>query len=56
MIVYCTLDNKYYELYNVRDDKNGFPQFLVYKDKGEWVYLSAKHFRPNKDERKPLNE
>ena len=31
------------EVYAVRDDKNGYPHFLIYDD-GEWKYISAKHF------------
>ena len=31
------------EVYAVRDDKNGYPHFLIYKD-GQWIYKSAKHF------------
>lgn len=38
-------DNKTYEVYDIVYDKVGYPQFLIYKD-GEWVRLSAKHFRP----------
>lgn len=32
-------------VYNVRDDNNGFPQFLVYID-NQWRYISAKYFKP----------
>ena len=32
------------KVYNVRDDKNGYPHFLIYEN-GEWKYVSAKHFR-----------
>lgn len=32
-------------VFNVRDDKNGYPHFLVYVD-GQWRYISAKYFRP----------
>lgn len=32
-------------VYNVRDDSNGFPQFLVYID-NQWRYISAKYFKP----------
>lgn len=31
------------EVFAVRDDKNGFPHFLIYEE-GEWKYVSAKHF------------
>lgn len=34
--------------YNIRDDKNGFPHFLVFID-NEWKYVSAKYCRPIKD-------
>ena len=37
-------DNKKYTIYNITYDKTGYPQFLIYKD-GEWLRLSAKHFR-----------
>lgn len=38
-------DGKDYKVYDIVYDKTGYPQFLVYKD-GEWVRMSAKHFRP----------
>lgn len=34
-----------YTVYGVRNDKNGYPQFLIY-DSGSWKWLSAKHFEP----------
>ena len=34
------------KVYNVRDDKNGYPYFLIYENR-EWKYVSAKHFVPN---------
>lgn len=34
------------KVYNVRDDKNGFPHFLIYEN-GEWKYVSVKHFVPD---------
>lgn len=34
------------KVYNVRDDKNGYPQFLIYEN-GEWKYMSAKYFAPS---------
>ena len=34
------------KVYAVRDDKNGYPHFLIY-EKGEWKYVSAKYFTPN---------
>ena len=33
------------DVYAVRDDKNGYPQFLIYED-NQWKYISAKHFIP----------
>lgn len=32
-------------VYNIRDDKNGYPQFLIHEN-GEWKYRSAKHYVP----------
>lgn len=32
-------------VYNVRDDKSGYPQFLV-RLNGVWIYKSAKNFKP----------
>ena len=37
--------NKRIKVFAVRDDKNGYPHFLIYK-LGEWKYVSAKHFMP----------
>jgi len=34
------------KVYNVREDKNGYPYFLIYEN-GEWKYVSAKHFTPD---------
>lgn len=34
------------KVYSVRDDKNGYPHFLIYEN-GEWKYVSAKYFVPN---------
>lgn len=39
------IERKIYEVYNVRDDKNGYPHFLIYTDK-EWKYVSAKNYKP----------
>lgn len=36
---------KRYTVHNVRDDGNGYPMFLIYKN-GQWLYKSAKYFRP----------
>lgn len=32
-------------VHGVRDDKTGFPHFLIYED-NQWKYKSAKHFIP----------
>ena len=32
-------------VYAVRDDKNGYPHFLIFEEK-EWKYVKAKHFVP----------
>ena len=37
---------KTYEVYDIAYDKKGYPHFLVYKD-GQWMRLSAKHFKPS---------
>lgn len=34
---------KFAKVYAVRDDKNGYPQFLIYEN-GEWKYRSAKYY------------
>lgn len=34
------------KVYNVRDDKNGYPHFLIYENR-EWKYVSAKRFIPD---------
>lgn len=38
-------DGEAYTIYDITYDKAGYPHFLIYKD-GEWVRMSAKHFRP----------
>ena len=38
-------DNKRYMVYAVRDNKNGFPHFLIYRN-NQWEYSCAKHFVP----------
>lgn len=34
------------EVYAVRDDKNGYPHFLICEN-GEWKYKSAKNYTNN---------
>lgn len=41
---YCP-DAKRLTVYYIRDDKTGYPQFLVYLG-NQWRYISAKHFEP----------
>ncbi len=38
-------NNKMYQVYDITYDKAGYPHFLIYKD-GEWIRMSAKHFKP----------
>lgn len=38
-------NNERYDIYDITYDKSGYPHFLIYKD-GQWVRMSAKHFRP----------
>lgn len=42
-------NNKIYEVFQITYNKNGYPHFLIYKD-GEWLRMSAKHFKPIDDE------
>lgn len=32
-------------VYGIKDDKTGFPHFLIYED-NQWEYVSAKRFIP----------
>lgn len=36
-------------IYSVRNDRNGYPHFLVF-DKGQWKWESAKHFSPRAED------
>lgn len=36
-------DDALINVYAVRDDKNGYPHFLICED-GEWKYVKAKYF------------
>lgn len=38
-------NNKMYEVYDITYNQSGYPHFLIYKD-GQWLRVSAKHFRP----------
>lgn len=41
---------KIYKVYAIRDDSKGYPHFLIY-DNSQWLYVSAKHFRPLYEDR-----
>lgn len=41
-------DNKYM-VYSIRNDKTGFPHFLIYTE-NQWKYVSAKHYIPVEEE------
>ena len=49
MKIFCKLDNKPHEVYQIRCDKVGFPQFLIYMNR-DWKSLSAKNFTPMESE------
>lgn len=38
-------DQKEYEVFHIRNDKTGYPHFLIYINK-QWKYISAKHCVP----------
>lgn len=38
-------NNKMCEVFDITYDNAGYPHFLIYKD-GQWIRMSAKHFRP----------
>ena len=35
------------KVYDIKYDKNGYPHFLIYKNK-QWTIISAKNFEPFK--------
>lgn len=45
MFVIDKRDNKKYMVCAVRDNKNGFPHFLIYRN-NQWEYSCVKHFVP----------
>lgn len=45
MNVINKISGEIYRVYDITYDKNGYPHFLIYKN-GQWIRLSAKHFRP----------
>ena len=46
MTVLCKDNVKEYEVFDITYDSNGYPQFLIYKER-QWLRVSAKHFVPN---------
>ena len=46
---FATNTDMVYTVYDVRTNKVGYPQFLVYFD-NQWQHLSAKYFKPVKEE------
>ena len=38
-------DKIMYVVFDISYDSDGYPLFLIYKDK-QWVRMSAKHFKP----------
>ena len=55
LIVENKNNNVMYEVFNISYDKKGYPHFLVYKD-GQWVRMSAKHFKPIVTEYSPTGD
>ena len=49
------VSNSVVDFYDIGYDKTGYPQFLVYEN-NQWVRVSAKHYKPNVDEKKRLFE
>lgn len=45
MKVFCKIDNKPHEVYKIRCDSEGTPQFLIYI-LGGWKWLYARDFTP----------
>ena len=46
LFIVCNKENNaVVNVYAVRDDKNGYPHFLIFED-NEWKYVKAKHFVP----------
>lgn len=43
----------FYHIFDITYDKNGYPQFLIYKN-GQWLRKSAKYFEPFDDKEKVL--
>jgi len=44
MIVFDKKTDAAVKVYNVINDKHGYPHFLIYED-GQWKYKSAKNYK-----------
>lgn len=49
------VSNSVIDVYDIIYDKTGYPHFLIYEN-GRWERVSAKHYKPNIDEKKKLFE
>ena len=47
MLVVHKKTEKIFKVYKIKNNKNGYPNFLIY-DENQWKWLSAKHFKPAK--------
>ena len=47
MLVVHKKTGKIFEVYEIKNDRCGYPNFLIYKD-NQWIRMSAKHFKPYK--------
>ena len=45
MFVLHKKTEKIFKVYKIKNNKNGYPTFLIY-DENQWKWLSAKHFKP----------
>lgn len=34
-----------YEVFNIKNNKNGYPTFLIY-ERNQWIWIKAKYFKP----------
>ena len=55
MMVINKNNNKEYEVFDITYDNVGYPHFLIYKD-GQWIRMSAKNFKPIKENVKTKTE
>lgn len=45
-----SMSTNVYTVYNIRNDKTGYPHFLLYIGR-QWRYISAKHFIPLEEDK-----